>query len=173
MKTFNLKSYLYLALLSFFFWSCSDDDATTPTVTENPVANFSFDAIVATAGESITFTDTSVEGSGAITSWNWTFTGATPSSSTEQNPTVIFNSKGDFSVSLSVTASDGATDNTSQNVLAIEGCAIYDCEKFLVDVQSNIQYGVSSVAHRMNIYTPRGDLRPNKPTLLLKWWWTV
>lgn len=167
MKTFNLKTYLCITLLGVFFWSCSDDDTTTQAPTVNPVANFSFDAIVATAGESITFTDTSVEGSGAITSWNWTFTGATPSSSTEQNPTVIFNSKGDFLVSLTVTASDGATDNTSQNVLAIEGCAIYDCEKFLVDVQSNIQYGISSGAHRMNIYTPRGDLRTNKPTLLL------
>jgi hypothetical protein len=164
MKTFNLKSY-FIILCTMFCFSCGNDDDGVPV--ENPEASFTVNTTIAVAGEVVSLSDTSSSGSGTINSWNWTFTGATPSSSTEQNPTVTFSSKGEFSVSLTVTASDGGTDNTSQNVLAVEGCAIYDCEKFLVNEQLNIQYGVSSTAHTMNIYMPKGDLRTNKPALLI------
>lgn len=166
MKTLNLKSLVYLTLMILTLSSCSNDDDNPPPAVDNPTASFTFNFTVANAGESVTFTDTSIPGTGTITSWDWTFTGATPSSSTDQNPTVIFDSKGEFSVSLSVTADDIGSDSTSQEVLAVEGCDVYDCEKFLFDVQSNIPYGIN-VAHTMNIYTPKGDLRTNKPALLL------
>lgn len=166
MKTFFLKSLILLILLSSVACNNCDDCPPPPNEVQDPVADFSFDAVVATSGQSVTFIDTSEEGTGTINSWNWTFTGATPSSSTEQNPTVTFSSKGEFSVSLTVTASDGGNDNTSQNILAVESCTIYDCEKFLVDVVSNISYGIDA-AHSMNIYMPKGDLRTNKPALLI------
>ncbi|MBI1224796.1 MAG: choice-of-anchor B family protein [Bacteroidetes bacterium] len=35
--------------------------------------------------------------------WNWTFEGGTPSTSTEQNPTVIYSTPGTFNVTLTVT----------------------------------------------------------------------
>jgi PKD repeat protein len=166
MKTLNLKSLVFLMFISLAFSSCSSDDDSNPPEVNNPTASFTFNFTVANAGESVTFTDTSVPGTGAITSWNWTFTGATPSTSTDQNPTVIFDSKGEFSVSLNVTADDGGTANTSQDILAVEGCDVYDCEKYLVDVETNISYGIDA-AHNMNIYMPKGDLRTNKPALLL------
>jgi choice-of-anchor B domain-containing protein len=35
--------------------------------------------------------------------WNWTFEGGTPATSTEQNPTVVYNTPGTFDVTLTVT----------------------------------------------------------------------
>ena len=166
MKTLNLKSLVYLTLMILTLSSCSNDDDNPPTAVDNPIASFTFNFTVANAGESVTFTDTSIPGTGAITSWNWTFTGATPSSSTDQNPTITFNSKGEFTATLVVTANDDGTDSTSQEVLAVEGCDVYDCEKFLVEVETGISYGINA-AHTMNIYTPKGDLRTNKPALLI------
>lgn len=44
---------------------------------------------------------------GNITSWNWSFEGGFPSTSTEQNPTVTYNAEGTYDVSLTI--SDGGT----------------------------------------------------------------
>ena len=103
MKSLHLKPWVTLLLFSLAFSSCSNNDDGPPPVTENPTANFTFNFTVANAGESVTFTDTSVPGTGTITSWNWTFTGATPSVSTEQNPAITFNSKGEFTATSSPT----------------------------------------------------------------------
>ena len=165
MKSIKLKT-LILSLLVLVCFSCSTDNDPEPEI-ENPTADFNFNVTVAVSGQGVTFNDTSAMGSGAITSWSWTFTGATPNTSTEQNPTVIFNSKGEFSATLVVTANDGGTASASKNILAIEGCEVYDCEKFLVEVETNINYGVDAESHIMNIYKPKGDLRVNKPALLL------
>lgn len=168
MKT--LKQFYFLShffLIPIIFSCCNDDDPQEEIQVISPTANFAFNLEVANVGESVMFTDTSIPGTGTIDSWNWTFTGGTPSTSNEQNPTVIFNSKGEFSVSLIITANDGATSNTSQNILAVEGCPIYDCEKFLVDVEMDIVYGISNNLHLMNIYKPKGDLRSTKPAILI------
>lgn len=148
--------------------SCnSDDDTIIPSQITNPTASFTFNTTVASAGEAVTFTDTSTQGSSAISEWNWTFTGATPSTSTEQNPTVTFNSKGEFSASLVIMANDGGIDDTSQEILAIEACEVYECEKFLVESIYDVVYGVDESSHKMNFYIPRGDSRTIKPALLI------
>lgn len=51
---------------------------------------------------------------GSPTAWNWSFPGGSPSSSTQQNPTVVYNTPGNFSATLTVTNVAG-TDNTTQN----------------------------------------------------------
>jgi len=56
------------------------------------------------AGGIAEFSDASTYGA---TSWDWTINGSATSSSTEENPSAVFNSPGLFSVSLS--ASDGTT----------------------------------------------------------------
>ena len=57
-------------------------------------------------GSQVQFTDLST---GNISSWNWTFPGGEPASSTEQNPVVTYNSTGQYDVSLIV--SDGTNSN--------------------------------------------------------------
>lgn len=59
-------------------------------------------------GESVHFLDMST---GNVSSWNWTFEGGTPASSTEQNPVVTYNTAGSYAVTLTV--SDGSTNATT------------------------------------------------------------
>ncbi|OQX80554.1 MAG: hypothetical protein B6D61_01825 [Bacteroidetes bacterium 4484_249] len=61
--------------------------------------------------ETVDFFDQS---SGDVVSWEWTFEGGSPATSTEQNPQVTYSNFGDFDVTLTV--SDGAESNT----LAVE-----------------------------------------------------
>ena len=59
-------------------------------------------------GESVHFLDMSA---GNVTSWNWTFEGGTPATSTERNPVVTYNKAGSYSVTLTV--GDGNTTATT------------------------------------------------------------
>lgn len=59
-------------------------------------------------GESVHFLDAST---GNVTSWNWTFEGGNPSTSTEQNPVVTYNKAGSYAVTLTV--GDGSTSSTA------------------------------------------------------------
>lgn len=71
-------------------------------------AKFSTARTVICAGESISFTDESYN---AATGWTWTFTGGSPVSSTQQNPTITYNTPGTYAVKL--VATDGSTNSTS------------------------------------------------------------
>lgn len=75
-------------------------------------ASFTTDRFVICAGESIDFTDISFHGP---STWNWTFTGASPLNSTDQNPTSItYPNVGQYPVSLTVgdgTVTQSATQN--------------------------------------------------------------
>lgn len=80
-------------------------NCSAATITADFVAN----ATSVNSGATIAFTDLS-SGSTA-TSWNWTFGGGgTPNTSTVQNPSVVFNTPGTYTVSLTV--SDGSLSDT-------------------------------------------------------------
>jgi PKD repeat protein len=71
-----------------------------------PVASFTSNTQNINTGQSINFTDQSIN---TPTSWFWTFNGGTPSSSTLQNPTnIVYNTPGCYDVSLSVTNGFGS-----------------------------------------------------------------
>lgn len=70
------------------------------------VADFEISEQATCTGSSIDFTDLSYYD---VVSWDWTFEGGTPASSTDQNPTVTYNSGGVFDVTLTVTNSNGDT----------------------------------------------------------------
>ncbi|MEZ5195906.1 MAG: PKD domain-containing protein [Bacteroidales bacterium] len=71
-------------------------------------ASFSANNTNICTGNSVTFTDQS---SGSPTSWNWTFTGGSPGTWSDQTPPPIaYNSPGTYNVSLTV--GDGSTTNT-------------------------------------------------------------
>ena len=73
------------------------------------VANSNFSCANAMPCESsaVQFNDLST---GAIISWDWTFEGGTPATSTEQNPLVTYDTQGVYDVTLYV--SDGVTNST-------------------------------------------------------------
>ncbi len=70
-------------------------------------ADFEADQTTVCVGSTVDFTDLSI---GNIVTWDWTFEGGTPSSSSDQDPSVTYNSTGVFDVELTVY--DNAIDDT-------------------------------------------------------------
>jgi PKD repeat protein len=81
-----------------------------------PVANFVASPLSVCAGDTVHFTDLS---SGSPLTWSWTFTGGTPSSSTLQNPKVVYNTAGVYSVTLSITSLLGNSSITRTNYITV------------------------------------------------------
>lgn len=69
-------------------------------------------------GESVHFIDAST---GNVTSWNWTFEGGTPASSTEKNPVVTYNKAGSYPVTLTVGDGNTTATATRQAYVNVEG----------------------------------------------------
>jgi len=88
-----------------------------------PQANFTANVTTVTAGGSVNFTDLSLYNP---TSWNWTFTGGTPGTSTTKNPAnIVYNTPGTYQVRLIATNSNGSDTATKVayiNVVASNGC---------------------------------------------------
>jgi PKD repeat protein len=88
----------------------------TVTIVTPPVAGFSAAPTSGCAPLSVQFTNTS---SANATSWNWQFPGGTPSSSTAQNPTVVYNTPGTYSVTLTASNSAGSNTATQTNLVVV------------------------------------------------------
>lgn len=72
-----------------------------------PVAEFTSDEILIPLGESVNFTDQTL---GVPTDWNWTFEGASPSTSGDQNPSdILYETEGSFDVQL-ISSNELGTD---------------------------------------------------------------
>jgi len=87
------------------------------------IANFYSNTRTISQGQSVNFFD-STYGSSTPNNWNWTFTGATPSSSTVQNPTNIrYDIPGTYNVSLSVSSPLHSNSITKTNYITVlPGC---------------------------------------------------
>jgi PKD repeat protein len=101
-------------------------DGDTP-----PVADFTADQTDVVEGSTINFTDQSIN---FPTSWSWEFEGGTPSTSDMQNPSVTYNTAGNYQVKLTATNEDGSNTKTKTGYITIgalptaafEGCGSYE-----------------------------------------------
>lgn len=91
-----------------------ESDLYNSVVAIAPVADFSASNTTIVAGQSITFTDLSVN---TPTSWKWTFTGGTPATSTLQNPSVLYSTPGVYTVKLKVANSVGSDSITKTSYI--------------------------------------------------------
>jgi subtilisin family serine protease len=90
-----------------------------------PVADFSANFTAISAGGSVLFTNLSTYNP---TSWNWTFTGGTPTSFNGQNPpSVTYNTPGTYNVSLTVTNANGTDTETKSGYITVSAAAV--CEQ--------------------------------------------
>jgi PKD repeat protein/photosystem II stability/assembly factor-like uncharacterized protein len=81
-----------------------------------PSAAFGSDLKIACPGTAIQFTDYSA---GQPSTWSWSFPGGSPSSSTQQNPLVSYNTPGTYPVTLIVTNVNGNDTVTYNNLISI------------------------------------------------------
>lgn len=101
-----------------------------------PVADFSASKNIVSLGERVAFTDLSTNNPA---SWKWTFQGADPSTSTEQNPSGIrYNVEGSFLVTLEVfnaAGSDLISKSSYITVAASETPPVVDFEASEVSIE--------------------------------------
>ena len=75
--------------------------------------NFNASTTQVALGGSVNFTDGSF---GDVETWNWTFEGGTPSTSTQQNPNgITYNEEGYFDVTLTITDADGNSETLTRS----------------------------------------------------------
>ena len=118
----------------------------------NLTAGFTASTTNVSLGQSISFTDTS---EGMVSSWSWTFEGASPSTSTEQNPTgITYNTPGDYDVTLTITGPTGNTaTKTMENYIHVsESTLIGDGGTSTSDYLPSYNYYNYSLTEQ--IYTP-------------------
>lgn len=114
----------------------------TPPVPVPPTADFSADATYIATGGAVNFQDQST---GNPTTWSWTFEGGTPATSTDQNPTVYYNTAGTYDVTLTVTNSEGNDTKTVVDYITVDDTPITYCSSqgnnWSYEWISNVQFG--------------------------------
>lgn len=135
----------------------SDTETKTDyiTVMPLPVADFTADITVIDEGQSVNFTDLSIN----ATSWSWSFSGGTPSSSTAQNPTVTYDTEGTYTVELTATNAVGSDTETKTAYITVNNVVVTPVADFTADVTSVTVGGTVNFT----------DLSANEPT---GWSWT-
>ncbi len=97
--------------------SCGSITTTqTVVIVTPPTASFSSSMSSGCAPLSVQFTSTS---SANAQTFNWQFPGGTPSSSTSQNPLVVYNTAGTYSVTLTVSNGAGSNTSTQTNLVVV------------------------------------------------------
>ena len=98
--------------------TCGNDTTTQEvTIATAPTAGFVADVTSGCAPLTVNFTSQS---SANTTTWNWSFPGGTPSSSTEENPTVVYNMAGTYDVTLEVSNSSGMDEVISTALIVVD-----------------------------------------------------
>jgi PKD repeat protein len=90
-------------------------------VSGTPICSFKADSVSILYNNPVHFSDISA---GIPTSWQWTFTGGSPSSSTDQNPTVTYSTPGLYTVKLRVSNSFGSDSLTKTSYIRVRGAAL-------------------------------------------------
>jgi PKD repeat protein len=142
-----------------------DDLEIKPSATAGITADFTADRTTARVGEAITFSDQSI---GGPTSWAWKFPGATPATSSQQNPASIrYSLPGQYAVTLTVsngTVADSVTKEAFITITSYPSSATLDFEAYpnfilalppwtLTDVKGGKTYGIEGV-YFPNNYSP-------------------
>lgn len=93
----------------------------TVNIATSPTAGFSANTTSGCATLTVQFTDLSSDNT---TAWQWSFPGGTPSSSTEENPLVQYDTPGTYSVTLVATSAGGSSTFVQNNYIQVQGAPV-------------------------------------------------
>jgi len=130
-ETYYIRVYHYgqLSPLTTNFEIC----LTQPF--EYPVADFSASVVQGSPPLSVDFFDLS---SNAPTSWNWTFEGGMPQTSTVQNPSgIVYEESGLFDVSLWVSNENGENEIVKEEFIEVDVSGINATNDYQVEIFPN------------------------------------
>ena len=82
-----------------------------------PIADFTYDKEYICQGDSVAFTDFSYDAS--PTSFNWLFSGGTPNTSGDANPTITYNTPGVYSVTHQPATAAGSGSEIKSNIITV------------------------------------------------------
>jgi PKD repeat protein len=85
-----------------------------------PTADFTGNPLTGCDPLTVNFTDATLN---TPTSWSWSFPGGTPAASAAQNPTIVYNTPGVYSVTLTSTNASGSDTRTKTNYVTVNDCS--------------------------------------------------
>jgi len=139
-----------------------------------PVADFVADNTLIKEGESILFSDLSLNNPA---SWEWVFEGGTPSTSSEQNPVVVYEDPGIYDVSLTATNTSGSNTLLISDYIIVESLTkIYETigkqtRLFPNPVSNSLNISSDFEIEKITVYNSLGELikyyAPSKKSLIL------
>ncbi len=144
---------ILVVVFTIFSASCSEEDVVDPTPepeVEEVAAEFDAGTTEVQAGESVSFTDRST---GKPTSWQWTFEGGEPATSSEQNPVVVYSTPGVYDVILTVTNQHSEHSQTKSELIEVESIAEeeidadFTFDKDSVVVGDSVQFTDASIGN--------------------------
>ncbi|MBI4648730.1 MAG: PKD domain-containing protein [Bacteroidia bacterium] len=86
-----------------------------------PVAAFTANVTIICTGSSVSFTDQSTN---SPSSWQWSFEGGSPASSSLQNPVAVYNNTGIFNVSLMASNASGSTQIVKNDYITVQNLPV-------------------------------------------------
>lgn len=110
----NLTAGGYPVTVTDSFGCIASDTLTVETEPlQPPVAGFTPDKTEGCTGDTFTITDLSAN---QPETWAWQFPGGNPESSSDQNPSVVYNASGDYSITL-ITANAAGNDTLNRQAI--------------------------------------------------------
>ena len=114
-----IVTFLAVSVLGCNWFDSNNNRVEEPSLdSEPPSASFSASTQNGKAPLTISFTDSSSDGTSSITTWQWGF--GDGNTSNDQNPQHNYNNAGTYSVSLSVSSNDGNDTETKVNYITVE-----------------------------------------------------
>jgi len=126
-------SVVLIAKNCFGEGTITKENYITVTETDLPIADFNANLTEIKPGETVSFTNLSQK----ATAWEWFFEGGTPQTSTEENPTVIYDNEGTFNVKLKVSNNYGTDEMLKEKYIRVEEIKVDENSEMVLKIYPN------------------------------------